>query len=52
VAEAATHLDTARWRAELGRDDAAKRFFDAVLEEALARAFEEEARFADEVGAR
>jgi cyclase len=52
VAEAATHFDAARWRAELGRDDAAKRFFDAVLEEALARAFEEEELLADEVGER
>ena len=42
VTGAVAGFDAARWRAELARDDAARRFYDAVLEEALARAFEEE----------
>jgi glyoxylase-like metal-dependent hydrolase (beta-lactamase superfamily II) len=40
--QAGEGFDAGRWREELARDDRARRFFDAVLEEALARAFDEE----------
>lgn len=52
TAAAAARFDAALWRTELGRDDAARRFFDAVLEEALARAFDEEQHVAAELAPR
>jgi glyoxylase-like metal-dependent hydrolase (beta-lactamase superfamily II) len=45
-------FDAARWRAELARDEAAGRFFDAVLDEALARAMHEERLVGEESAVR
>jgi glyoxylase-like metal-dependent hydrolase (beta-lactamase superfamily II) len=42
LAAMAAAFPGAHWREELARDDAAERFYDAVLEEALARAWGEE----------